>query len=78
MTNRIFSERLNNELSEIGMPEKIDERVEVFSKVFKTPRYKSEAILNGNIMPDTQLLQKLATELEVSTAWLIGKDRSKH
>ena len=78
MANRAFSERLNHELSEIGMPERMDERVEVFSKVFKTPKYKSEAILNGDIIPDTQLLQKLAIELEVSTAWLLGKDRNKH
>lgn len=78
MANRLFSERLNNELSEIGMPEKLNERVNVFSKVFKTPKYKSEAILTGDILPDTQLLQELATELEVSTAWLLGKDRSKH
>lgn len=78
MANRLFSERLNHELSEIGMPERMDERVTVFSKVFKTPKYKSAAILNGDMLPDTQLLQQLATELEVSTAWLLGEDRSKH
>lgn len=78
MANRLFSERLNHELSEIGIPERMDERVVIFSKVFKTPRYKSAAILNGDLLPDTQLLQELATELEVSTAWLLGKDRNKH
>jgi hypothetical protein len=78
MTNKVFSERLNHELNSIGMPERIDERIVTFSKVFKMPRYKSEAILNGNVLPDTELLQKLAIELEVSTAWLLGDDRDKH
>lgn len=78
MTKREFSDRLNKELSEIGMPERLEERVNVFSKVFKTPKYKSQEILNGNLLPDTRLLQEMAKELEVSTAWLLGKNRSKH
>ena len=78
MANKVFSERLNDELNAIGMPERFDERVETFSKVFKTPRFKSEAILNGRIVPDKELLLKLAEELEVSTAWLLGEDRISH
>lgn len=78
MTNKIFAERLNQELSEIGMPERLDERVASFAKAFHMPKYKSEAILNGNLQPDSELLTKLAEELEVSTAWLLGKDRERH
>jgi hypothetical protein len=78
MANKVFSERLNNELNAIGMPERLDERVITFSKVFKTPRFKSEAILSGKITPDKDLLLKLAEELEVSTAWLLGDDRVSH
>ncbi|OGV29914.1 MAG: hypothetical protein A3E88_02275 [Legionellales bacterium RIFCSPHIGHO2_12_FULL_35_11] len=78
MTNKVFSERLNHSLNEIGMPERIEERVATFSKIFKTPKFKSQEILNGNLIPDTELLQKLADELEVSTAWLLGKDRVRH
>ena len=78
MANRIFSDRLHHELNAIGMPERYDERIETFAKVFKTPRYKAEAILNGNVKPDEQLLQKLAQELEVNADWLLGEDRRKH
>lgn len=78
MTNRVFCERLNNELNAMGMPERIDERIETFAKVFKTPRFKAEAILNGNAVPDDALLKLLAQELEVSTSWLLGEDKSKH
>ncbi|MDP3560604.1 MAG: hypothetical protein Q8R83_00275 [Legionellaceae bacterium] len=78
MTNRTFSERLNNELNAIGMPEHFNERVETFSKTFKTPRFKSEGILNGNIRPDDDLLKLLSQELEVNVSWLLGEDKSKH
>lgn len=78
MTNRDFSVRLNKELSDIGIPEKMEERIDVFSKIFKTPKYRSQEILNGNLLPDTILLQKLAKELEVSTDWLLGKNIDKH
>ncbi len=78
MIHRLFSERLNHELNEIGMPERLEERVETFCKVFKTPRFKAESILNGNLLPDEALLQRLSQELEVSSNWLLGQDRSKH
>jgi hypothetical protein len=72
--NRLFSERLNQALDEIGAPEHHDERVEVFSKLIKIPRFKAEALLNGLMMPDETLLTQLANEFEVSEAWLLGKD----
>ncbi len=75
--HRVFSDRLNHELNEIGMPELFDERVESFAKVFKTPRFKAASILNGNILPDEDLLKRLSQELEVSEKWLLGEDR-KH
>ncbi len=78
MTNRVFSERLNHELNAIGMPERLDERVETFAKVFKTPKFQAQAILNGYTVPDEALLQRLATELEVSASWLLGEDTSQH
>lgn len=78
MTNKVFSERLNHELNEMGMPERMEERIEVFSKLFKTPRFKSEAILNGEILPDNELLEKVAEELEVSVDWLLGREQEFH
>ena len=73
MTNKQFSERLNKELDEIGVPERTDERVEVFAKLIKIPKFKAEAILNGNTIIEAPLLKILAEELEVSTEWLLGK-----
>ena len=73
MNNKHFSERLNKELDEIGVPQPSDERVEAFSKLIKVPRFKAEAILNGHTNPEAPLLQMLADELEVSADWLLGK-----
>ena len=73
MSNKQFSERLNKELDEIGVPVRSDERVEVFAKLIKVPRFKAEAILNGNTTIEAPLLDTLAEELEVSSEWLLGK-----
>lgn len=78
MSNRQFSERLNKELDDIGVPERSEERVEVFAKLLRVPRFKAEAILNGNTTPDMPLLEMLAEELEVSADWLLGKSDKKH
>ena len=72
MNNKRFSERLNKELDEIGVPQRSDERVEVFAKLLKVPRFKAEALLNGNTNPEAPLLKLLAEELEVSADWLLG------
>ena len=73
MSNKQFSERLNKELDEIGVPQRNDERIEVFAKLIKVPRFKAEALLNGNTNPEAPLLDLLSKELEVSADWLLGK-----
>lgn len=77
MPNKRFSERLNKELDSIGVPEATPERIEALSKLIKIPRFKAEALLNGNTGPDEALLQILAEELEVNADWLLGKSDSK-
>lgn len=77
MVNRQFAERLNKELDDIGVPQHSDERIEVFAKLIKIPRFKAEALLNGNTTIEAPLLELLAKELEVSADWLIGKSDSR-
>lgn len=74
MSNKKFAERLNKALDDIGVPERSDERVEVFSKLIKVPRFKADAILNGTMPLDAHLIEVLAQELEVSDAWLLGEE----
>ncbi|KTD47050.1 hypothetical protein Lrub_1972 [Legionella rubrilucens] len=77
MPNKQFAERLNRELDAIGVPLRSDERIEVFSKLIKIPKFKAEAMLNGVTVPDEALLKLLAEELEVNPDWLIGKSEQK-
>lgn len=78
MSNKQFSERLNKELDDIGVPQRNDERIEVFAKLLKVPRFKAEALLTGNTTPDAPLLDLLAEELEVNSEWLLGKSDDRH
>ncbi|MCX7118163.1 MAG: hypothetical protein NTW94_09750 [Legionellales bacterium] len=78
MSNKQFSERLNKELDEIGVPERCEERIEIFAKLLKVPRFKAESLLNGNTNPEAPLLKVLADELEVNAEWLLGKSDERH
>ena len=75
MANRGFAQRLNQELDNIGLPERNQDRIEAFAKLIKAPRFKAESILHGEQMPNTETLQLIAAELEVSIDWLIGKGK---
>jgi hypothetical protein len=77
MPNKLFSERLNRELDNIGVPPRNEERVEAFAKLIKLPKFKAEAFLNGAVLPDNQLLALIAEELEVNADWLVGKSEQK-
>lgn len=72
MTNKIFSERLNKELDNIGVPIREDERIDAIAIMFKLPKFKAHAIIDGITLPDDELLQAIAKELEVDPDWLIG------
>jgi len=79
MGNKQFSDRLNKELDEIDVPQQREERVAIFAKLIKVPRFRAEAILNGNtMMLEPPVLSLLADELEVSADWLLGKSDKRH
>ncbi|MFA5959382.1 MAG: hypothetical protein WC785_02605 [Tatlockia sp.] len=78
MPNKQFSERLNKELDAIEAPLRIDERVEVFAKLIKIPKFKADALLNGATLPDQLLLDKIAAEFQVNPDWLLGKSEERH
>lgn len=76
MPHKIFAERLNQELDNIELPSREDERIEAFSKMFHIPKFKAEALLQGIYLPDETLLTAIALELEVDPNWLIGSAKS--
>ena len=74
MSKRIFADRLNAELDEIGMPLNQEERAESLAKLLDLPKFKAQAMLNGLDLTDDQTLITLAELLELSGDWLLGKD----
>ena len=73
MSNRVFAERLNQGLDEIGVPTLLNERIDAFAKLIDIPRFKAESILSGHMIIEGGLLAQIATELEVTPEWLMGK-----
>ncbi|EHL32289.1 hypothetical protein [Legionella drancourtii] len=80
MSNKKLTERLHKELDELGVPALMTERIQVCSKLFKLPKFKIEALLNGIVAFDSNSMQKIADELDVSIDWLFGapKEKIKH
>lgn len=79
MSNKKLTERLNNELDALGVPSLMAERIQVCSKLFNLPKFKTEALLNGIITVDSSYLKKIADELDVSMDWLFGsKEKTTH
>lgn len=72
MAFKIFSERLNQELDSMGVPQHDDERVEAFRRLIDTQKFKAASILHGEIMPSREVLDKIAKILEVDIEWLVG------
>lgn len=77
MPNKQFADKLNKELDGIDVPSLTQERVDVLAKLLKIPRFKAEAILNGLALPDDELLNRLADELEINKEWLLGKSDNR-
>jgi hypothetical protein len=76
MAFKIFAERLNQELDNMGVPQHDDERVEAFRRLIDTQKFKAASILHGEIMPSPEILDKIAKVLEVDIEWLVGKNDS--
>lgn len=78
MANRSFSERLNHELDNIGLPFPEEERVEAFAKLIHTKKFQAKSILHGELIPSAEVLATIARELDVNVEWLIGKTNAHH
>ncbi len=74
MKNKLFLDRLHQQLDEIGLPEPKDQRITAFATLIHQPRSKAETILSGLTYPDHDLLTLLSNEFEVSIAWLTGEE----
>jgi lipopolysaccharide export system protein LptA len=73
----IFQERLNKELSAFGFPLDKEERIRMFSEIFKLSKHTSASIIYGSIIPEKKMVKIVASELSVSEDWLLGLSNKK-
>lgn len=74
MSNKLFAERLNKALDDIGVPARSEERIDALSKLIKVPKFTANSLLNGTIALDPHLFELLTAELEVTEDWLMGRE----
>ncbi len=60
-----LAEALNKNLDDLGIPINIRERSIVLSKMLNIPKHQAWGLLEGQVFPDTDLLQRIGTELEI-------------
>lgn len=73
MNNKLFAQRFNRELSLLGFPDDLTEKTKAISKVFDINRHMANSLIFGNTLPSLDLLDKIASVLEVCPNWLSGK-----
>ena len=79
MNAKIFSQRLNQELSALDLPEDPNEKIKAIVKVFGVTRYLANAMILGHILPSSEQIEHIAKILEVCPQWLSGEtDRKKN
>ncbi|MFC3909818.1 hypothetical protein ACFORL_12120 [Legionella dresdenensis] len=77
MNSKVFSQRFNRELSLLGFPEEVTEKVKAVAKVFGVTRHLANAMIFGHALPPSEQLRKIAEILEVCPQWLSGTTDKK-
>jgi hypothetical protein len=73
MNSKIFSQRFNREVSLLGLPEDLNEKIKAVSKVFSVTRHLANAMIFGHAVLSEAQLDKIARILEVCPLWLSGQ-----
>ena len=73
MNSKVFSQRFNRELSMLGLPDDLNEKIKAVSKVFSVTRHLANAMIFGQSLPPPDKLDTIAKILEVCPQWLGGE-----
>lgn len=63
-----FSEQLNQSLNDLGVPINSKERVIILSKMLDIPKQHAWNLLEGHLLPDKNIWEKIVDELEMDPA----------
>lgn len=77
MNSKLFAQRFNRELALLGFPEDLNEKIKAIVKVFEVNRHIANGLIFGHFLPSPELLDKIASELEVCAQWLSGATDKK-
>tara|TARA_R110000868_G_scaffold243090_2_gene498811 strand:- start:691 stop:918 length:228 start_codon:yes stop_codon:yes gene_type:complete len=72
-TAREFAQKLNKCLDESDAPTPVRERANILSKLLDIPKPQAWSILEGQLLPEHSILQRIAVEFEVDVKWLCDK-----
>lgn len=72
MNNKVFSQRFNRELSALGFPEELTEKIKAVSKVFGVTRHMANSLIFGQAVLPVEQLDQISLILEVCPQWLSG------
>jgi len=70
LSARDFAEKLNSCLDSIDAPASARERAAILSKMLDIPKQQAWSLVEGQLVPEKELLQKIADEFEVDLLWL--------
>jgi hypothetical protein len=73
-----FADQLNKILDELDAPSAVRERAVILGKMLDVPKQDAWSMLEGHMLPDAKLLQKIADELEVDVKWLTGQETNSN
>ena len=65
-----FAEKLNHCLDQTDAPIQVRERAVILSKMLDISKQQAWSLIEGQQVPDQELLQKIAYEFEVDPEWL--------
>jgi hypothetical protein len=71
-----FAVRLNKILDDLGMPIPPRDRALTLSKMLDIPKHQAWGLIDGHIVPDQDLLERIAIELDVDPQMLMD-DKKK-
>jgi transcriptional regulator with XRE-family HTH domain len=77
MNSKLFSQRFNRELALIGFPEELNDKMKAIAKVFGVNQHMANSLIFGHVLPSIELLDKIASILEVCPQWLGGHTDKK-
>jgi hypothetical protein len=72
LSTKKLAYQINKSLDEIGVPENSKERVAIFSRMLDIPRQQAWSLLEGQLIPDKAILEKIADELEIDTNLVVS------